>query len=66
MKSVRSILKPKPTSTFINDLPLKQEIPKVSLPTDDTIDKFWLSIDPYCCDVTKEDVNVCYVLSKNL
>lgn len=57
MKSGRSIIKTKPSSTFINDLPVKQELPKVCLPTHDT-DKFWLSIDPYCCDVSKEDVNV--------
>lgn len=40
----------------MSDLPLKQKVPKVSLPTHDT-DKFWLSIDPYCCDVSKDDVN---------
>lgn len=57
MKSVRTLPKPKPTSSFMNDLPLKQEVPKVSLPTHDT-DKFWLSVDPYCCDVSKDDVNV--------
>lgn len=61
MKSVRSLPKSKPTNNFINNLPLKREVPKVSLPTHDT-DKFWLSIDPYCCDVTKDDVHVCIVI----
>lgn len=53
------IIKTKPINNFISDLPLKQEVPKVSLPRNDT-DKFWLSVEPFCCDISKEDVNVSF------
>lgn len=39
---------------------MKHEIPKVSLPRNETSGKFWLSIESYCSDVVKDDVNVSY------
>lgn len=47
-----------PINNFVNDVPVKREVPKVSFPKNDTSDKFWLSIEPYCADVTKDDVAV--------
>lgn len=46
-----------PLNNSINDLPAKVEVPKV-LPRSDTSDKFWLSIEPYCAEVSKQDVAV--------
>lgn len=43
----------------MNDLQHKHEVPKVTLPRNDTSDKFWSSIEPYCADLSRDDVNVC-------
>ncbi|KAG5883742.1 hypothetical protein JTB14_008584 [Gonioctena quinquepunctata] len=34
----------------------QQDIPKVTLPKNDNSDKFWASIEPFCANVTKDDI----------
>ncbi|XP_071054596.1 transcriptional adapter 3-A [Onthophagus taurus] len=46
-----------PINGFMGEHSTKHEVPKVILPRNDTSDKFWSSIEPYCADVTKDDVN---------
>ncbi|CAH1965031.1 unnamed protein product [Acanthoscelides obtectus] len=43
------------THKFVGDTHL-QEVPKVTLPKNDNSDKFWASIEPYCANVSKDDV----------
>ncbi|XP_018332285.1 transcriptional adapter 3-A isoform X2 [Agrilus planipennis] len=53
------LLKPKHYNVPLHsniDIQHKEEIPKVTIPKNDTSDKFWLSIEPYCADVTKDDL----------
>lgn len=50
-KPSKSILKRK-------HVPTKVEESKVIVPRSDTSDKFWLSIEDYCADVSKDDVAV--------
>ncbi|KAF5290838.1 hypothetical protein FQA39_LY14600 [Lamprigera yunnana] len=45
-----------PKSSFINDLSVESELPKMTLPKNDTSDKFWLSVEVFCADVNKDDV----------
>ncbi|KAJ8923560.1 hypothetical protein NQ315_010139 [Exocentrus adspersus] len=45
-----------PVNKFVGDGHLHQRIPKVTLPKNDNSDKFWTSIQPYCLNVTKDDV----------
>ncbi|KAF5295154.1 hypothetical protein FQR65_LT10542 [Abscondita terminalis] len=45
-----------PKNSFINDLSVESELPKMTLPKNDTSDKFWLSVEVFCADVTKDDV----------
>ncbi|GLV43059.1 transcriptional Adaptor 3 [Carabus blaptoides fortunei] len=40
---------------FHDEIP-KLEIPKVILPKNDTKSKFWLSVDPYCSPVSRDDI----------
>ncbi|KRT79482.1 hypothetical protein AMK59_6364, partial [Oryctes borbonicus] len=44
-------------NSFMNDLQHKHEVPKVTLPRNDTSDKFWSSIEPYCAELSRDDVN---------
>lgn len=43
--------------SFHDEVP-KLEIPKVILPKNDTKSKFWLSVDPYCSSVSRDDIAV--------
>nr|XP_023023537.1 transcriptional adapter 3 [Leptinotarsa decemlineata] len=47
-----------------------QDIPKVTLPKNDNSDKFWASIEPFCANVTKDDMafldNVIQEFSKEI
>lgn len=45
-----------PKNNFVNDLPIENELPKMTLPKNDTSDKFWLSVEVFCADVAKDDV----------
>lgn len=55
---MRVIKKQLPVNQFIRDSHLHQEIPKVTLPKNDHCDKFWASIEPFCCNVAKDDLAV--------
>lgn len=44
-----------PVSKFRGDSHLHQEIPKVTLPKND---QFWASIEPFCANITKDDIAV--------
>nr|CAH7767424.1 unnamed protein product [Callosobruchus chinensis] len=43
------------THKFVGETHL-QEVPKVTLPRNDNSDKFWTSIEPYCANVTRDDI----------
>ncbi|CAH0562257.1 unnamed protein product [Brassicogethes aeneus] len=45
-----------PVNNLLGDAHLQNEVPKVALPKNDNSDKFWASIEPYCANVSKEDV----------
>lgn len=47
-----------PANTFTNDTSLRYEVPKLPLPRNDTSEKFWSFIEPYCADISKDNVNV--------
>lgn len=36
----------------------KMEAPKIVLPKNDTPNKFWASVEPYCADITPEDIKL--------
>ncbi|XP_044019057.1 transcriptional adapter 3-A [Aphidius gifuensis] len=36
----------------------KTDIPKILLPKNDTTNKFWASVDPYCNDIMTDDINL--------
>lgn len=38
-----------------------RENPKVVLPKNDTPNKFWLSVEPYCMPISQEDIKVNYL-----
>lgn len=43
-------------SNSTSSLPAIVEVPEI--PRNDTSDKFWLSIEPFCADVSKDDIAV--------
>ncbi|XP_044764990.1 transcriptional adapter 3 isoform X2 [Coccinella septempunctata] len=44
-------------NNFIVDTPpLRHDIPKVALPKNDTSEKFWASVEPFCAEIQKDDV----------
>jgi transcriptional adapter 3 len=43
---------PLPVNSLIGDVPLRHEIPKINLPKNDTSDKFWATVEPYCAPIT--------------
>ncbi|XP_044260968.1 transcriptional adapter 3-A [Tribolium madens] len=43
---------PLPVNSIIGDVPLRHEMPKINLPKNDTSDKFWATVEPYCAPVT--------------
>lgn len=47
-----------PVNKFSGDSHVHQEIPKVTLPKNDHSDKFWASIEPFCANITKDDIAV--------
>lgn len=47
-------------------LQVKTEAPKIIMPRSDTADKFWLGVDAYCADVTKDDIAVSVTFSSEL
>lgn len=36
--------------------PLRHDVPKVTLPKNDTSEKFWASVEPFCAEIQKDDV----------
>lgn len=36
----------------------QKDHPKMTLPKNDTPNKFWLSVEPYCMPLTNEDLKV--------
>lgn len=52
-----------PVNKYISDSHLHPEIPKV--PENDNSDKFWASIEPYCANVTRDDVAVSISFTEN-
>lgn len=54
------LLKPKhgaSPNTYVSHLPMKSEMPKVVFPKNDLADKFWMSVQPYCCDLSADDMD---------
>lgn len=46
-------------NNFIVDTPpLRHDVPKVALPKNDTSEKFWASVEPFCAEIQKDDVAV--------
>lgn len=61
-EKVKLIREPKPAfnkqiKTFPDDVP-KLEVPKLTLPKNDTKAKFWLSVDAYCAPISADDKTV--------
>ncbi|XP_063235209.1 transcriptional adapter 3-B isoform X2 [Bacillus rossius redtenbacheri] len=48
---------PLPEPHALSD-PSKLEAPRMLLPKNDTPNKFWLSVEPYCADILPEDVKL--------
>lgn len=48
-----------PASNSTNNLPATVDVPEI--PRNETSDKFWLSIEPFCTDVSKDDIAVSIV-----
>ncbi|KAK4871682.1 hypothetical protein RN001_015806 [Aquatica leii] len=44
-------------NSLVSDLSVKREVPKVTFPRNDISEKFWLSVKPFCENVSKDDVN---------
>lgn len=42
---------PLPVGNLVGDLPLRHEMPKINLPKNDTSDKFWATVEPYCAAI---------------
>lgn len=36
----------------------KSDVPKILLPKNDTTNKFWASVDPYCADIMPDDIKL--------
>ncbi|KAK9890256.1 hypothetical protein WA026_010366 [Henosepilachna vigintioctopunctata] len=44
-------------NNFIVETPaVRQDVPKVTLPKNDTSEKFWASVEPFCAEIQKEDI----------
>lgn len=41
-----------------NQVVNQKDIPKINLPKNDTPNKFWLSVEPYCMPITQEDIKL--------
>lgn len=49
----------KPSFKIVKNVPdelPKLEVPKVTIPRNDTKSKFWLSVDPFCAPITRDDI----------
>jgi transcriptional adapter 3 len=51
---------PLPVNSLIGDVPLRHEIPKINLPKNDTSDKFWATVEPYCAPITNSHMMVSF------
>ncbi|KAL3290213.1 hypothetical protein HHI36_023572 [Cryptolaemus montrouzieri] len=36
--------------------PVRHDVPKVTLPKNDTSEKFWASVEPFCSEIQREDI----------
>ncbi|XP_017777042.1 PREDICTED: transcriptional adapter 3 [Nicrophorus vespilloides] len=61
-RNVVKILKTKqavPVNNYKNDESVRRKVPKVIIEKHDVSNRFWLSLDPYCQDVSRD--NVCFL-----
>lgn len=54
---------PLPVNNIIGDAPLKHELPKINLAKNDTSDKFWATVEPFCASVGKHHAGVSYIFT---
>lgn len=49
---------PLPVNSLVGDAPSRPDIPKINLPKNDTSDKFWATVEPFCAPIATSHSSV--------